>query len=132
MFPLFDVWRLAILEPSIAQATLTPLVKVLASNGESISSSPRATLLTLLRMTTNALGTPSLARSLLLSTRAQEARGVLTSVLVQTLLHQDRFVRVAAASLAFNVGAWVQRGHISWTKVGGEEVVSGIRADSGR
>ena len=58
MFPLFDIWRLAILEPSIAQATLTPLIKVLASNSESISSSPRATLLALLRLTTNALGTP--------------------------------------------------------------------------
>ena len=129
MFPLFDVWRLAILEPTIAQATVTPLVKVLASNSESISSSPRATLLTLLRLTTNALGTPSLARSLLLPTGAQEARGALTSVLVQTLLHQDRLVRVAAASLAFNVGAWVQRGRVARTKGGREEVVDGIRAD---
>ena len=42
--PLFDVWCLAILEPSIAPASLTPLVKVLASNSESILSSLRATL----------------------------------------------------------------------------------------
>ena len=129
MFPLFDIWRLAILEPTISQATLTPLIKVLASNSESISSSPRATLLALLRLTTNALGTPSLARSLLLSTGTQEARGALTSVLVQTLLHQDRLVRVAAASLAFNVGAWVQRGRVARTKGGREEAVDGIRAD---
>ena len=119
MFPLFDIWRLAILKPSIAQATLTPLVKVLASNSEAISPSPRATLLTLLCLTTNALGTPSLARSLLLSTGPQEARGALTSVLV----------RVAAASLAFNVGAWVQRGRVARTKGGREEVVDRIRAD---
>ena len=136
MFPLFDVWRLAILEPTISQATLTPLVKVLASNCESISSSSRATLLTLLRLTTNALGTPLLARSLLLPTGAQEARGALTGVLVQTLLHQDRLVRVAAASLAFNVGAWVQRGRIARTKGGREEVVDGSgqtkRMGSGR
>ena len=61
MFPLFDIWRLAILEPTIARATLTPFVKVLASTSETVSSSPRATLLTLLRLTTNALGTSSLS-----------------------------------------------------------------------
>jgi hypothetical protein len=43
MFLLFDIWRLAILEPSIAQAMLMPLVKVLASNSESISFAPRYT-----------------------------------------------------------------------------------------
>jgi hypothetical protein len=123
MFPLFDIWRLAIVEPAIGQVTLTPLIKVLTLNIESVSSSPRATLLTLLRLTTNALGTP-LSRSLL-ALEAQEARVVLTSVLVQTLLHQDRLVRVAAASLAFNVGAWVQRGRVARMK--GEEEVDGIR-----
>jgi hypothetical protein len=50
-------------------------------------------------------------------------------VLVQTLLHQDRLVRVAAASLAFNVGAWVQRGRVARTKGGREEAVDGIRAE---
>jgi thiol-disulfide isomerase/thioredoxin len=125
MFPLFDVWRLAILEPTIAQVTLTPLVKALTANSESVSTSPRATLLTLLRLTTNVLGT-SLTRSLL-SPGAQEARAALTSVLVQTLLHQDRLVRVAAASLAFNVGAWVQKGRVA--RIKGQEVVDGIRAD---
>ena len=72
------------------------------------------------------------ARSGELLRGAQDAQGSLTSALVQTFLHQDRLVRVATASLAFNVGAWVQRGHISWTKVGGEEVVNEIREDSGR
>ncbi|KAI0279227.1 PUL domain-containing protein [Russula aff. rugulosa BPL654] len=123
MFPLFDIWRLAILEPAIAQVTLTPLVKVLTLNSESVSSSPRATLLTLLRLATNAIGA-SLSRSLLLP-GAQGARAALTSVLVQTLLHQDRLVRVAAASLAFNVGAWVQKGRVA--RIKGEEVVDGIR-----
>ena len=82
MFPLFDIWRLAIFEPTIAQATLTPLVKVLASNSESISSSPRVILLTLLHLIINALGTPSLSRLLLLPAGAQDAWGALTSVLV--------------------------------------------------
>jgi hypothetical protein len=56
-----------------------------------------------------------------------EARGSLTSVLVQLLLHEERLVRVAAANLAFDVGAWVQKGRVAGIK--GEEVVDGIRAD---
>ena len=123
MFPLFDIWRLAILEPAIGQVTLTPLVKVLTVSSESVSSSTRATLLTLLRLATNALGA-SLSRSLL-APEAREARAALTSVLVQTLLHQDRLVRVAAASLAFNVGAWVQKGRVA--RIKGEDAVDGIR-----
>jgi hypothetical protein len=46
-------------------------------------------------------------------------------VLINTLLHPDRLVRVAAASLAFNVGAWVQRGRVA--RVRGKEVLDGIR-----
>ena len=46
---------------------------------------------------------------------------------MQTLLHQDRLVRMAAASLAFNVGAWVQRSRVA--RIKGEEVGDGIRAD---
>ena len=49
------------------------------------------------------------------------------SVLVQTLLHEDRLVRVVAASLGFNVGAWVQKGRLA--RIKGEEVADGIRAD---
>ncbi|KAH9179329.1 DUF862-domain-containing protein [Lactarius sanguifluus] len=122
LFPLLDVWRLAILEPTIAQVTLAPLVQVLSSTNESVASSPRATLLTLLRLTTNCLGT-SLSRSLLASD--DRARAALTGVLVQTLLHPDRLVRVAAASLGFNVGAWVQKGRIARAR--GDDVVSGLR-----
>src|SRR6266404_1749842 len=48
LFPLLDIWRLAILEPTIAQVTLVPLNQVLSSTNESVTSSPRATLLTLL------------------------------------------------------------------------------------
>ena len=51
------------------------------------------------------------------------------SVLVQTLLHQDRLVHVAAASLAFNIGAWVQRGRVARAKGGREDAVDGICAD---
>ncbi len=121
LFPLLDVWRLAILEPTIAQVTLAPLVQVLSSTNKSVASSPRATLLTLLRLASNSLGT-SLSRSLLSDVRA---RAALTGVLVQALLHPDRLVRVAAASLGFNVGAWVQKGRI--TRARGEDEVNGLR-----
>ena len=43
LFLLFDIWHLAIFKPT-AQATLTPLVKVLASTSETVTSAPRATL----------------------------------------------------------------------------------------
>jgi len=122
LFPLLDVWRLAILEPTIATVTLAPLVQVLSSANESVSSSPRATLLTLLRLASNSLGT-SLSRSLLASD--VRARAALTGVLVQALLHSDRLVRVAAASLGFNVGAWVQKGRLARAR--GDDVVNGLR-----
>jgi hypothetical protein len=80
-------------------ASLTPLVEGLAS----APSSPRATRLTLLRLNANALGTSLLSESLLLPAG-------LRGVFVQTLLYRGRLVRVAAASLTFNVGALVQRG----------------------
>ena len=125
LFPLLDVWRLAILEPTIASVTLAPLVEVLSSTNVSVASCPRATLLTLLRLTTNSLGT-SLSRSLLASD--SRARAALTGVLVQALLHPDRLVRVAAASLAFNVGAWVQKGRVARAK-GAEDAVDGLREE---
>ncbi|KAH9980190.1 PPPDE putative peptidase domain-containing protein [Lactifluus volemus] len=128
IFPLLDVWRLAILEPAIAQVSLAPLVQVLTTTNESSSSSsPRATLLTLLRLSTNALGTSLLSRSLLgTGADVRKRRAALTGVLVNTLLHADRLVRVAAASLAFNVGAWVQRGRVARVG-GGEPAFDGIR-----
>ena len=123
LFPLLDVWRLAILEPTIAPVTLAPLVEVLSSTNVSVTSCPRATLLTLLRLASNSLGT-SLSRSLLASD--DRARAALTGVLVQALLHPDRLVRVAAASLGFNVGAWVQKGRVARAK-GGEDAIDGLR-----
>jgi len=118
MFPLFDIWRLAILEPPIAQPTPTPVRQIIGIKQRiDLIVAPRDTS-DATASNNNALGTPSLSRSLLLPAGAQEARGALTSVLVQTLLDQDRLVRVAAASLAFNVGAWVQ---IMWRRSRGNK-----------
>jgi hypothetical protein len=55
---MLGVWRLVVLEPTVAQVTLTPFVKMLTLTFGFVSSPPRATLLTLLRLVTNALGTP--------------------------------------------------------------------------
>lgn len=49
----------------------------------------------------------------------------MTSVLVQAILHEDKLVRVAAASVAFNVAAWVQRGRVARIQGGGNEPNSG-------
>lgn len=113
LFPLLDVWRLALLDPAVAQATLAPLTSFLAQVQTSAIPLPRATMLTLLRLLSNALGS-LLARPLL--SREGAAKSALTQMLVQTLLHEDKAVRIAAASLAFNAAAWVQRGRVARTR----------------
>jgi len=108
VFPLFDIWRLAILEQSHRRPTRH--FYATAFNNQR----PRDAVA---------------SRLLLPPAGAQDARGAFTSVLVQTLLYQDRLVRVAAASLVFNVGSWVQMGQVAWTKGGREEAVCGFRMD---
>jgi hypothetical protein len=110
LFPFLDLWRLGILDQGVASATYQPLIQLLDKIGSAPTPASRATLLTLLRLLSNALGS-ALARPLL-STDAR-AKTAVTAVLVQTLLHTDRLVRVAAASATFNVAAWVQRGRVA-------------------
>jgi len=112
LFPLLDVWRLAIIEPTIAPVTLDPLLEIMTSSSESLSSLPRATLLTLLRLTTNALASSRSKFTWQLVTNVGK-RATLTSLLVPALQHSDRLVRVAAASLVFNVSARVQKGRVA-------------------
>jgi PUL domain len=128
-FPFVDAWRLAILKPTIAQVRLTPLVKVLASNSKSVSSSsPCAHSLRYCTWTM-----PSARRRFQVPNcyyyprGAQKARAVLTSVIVQTLLHHGRLVPVAAASLAFNVGAGCRGAAFLGSR--GKRREDGIRAD---
>ena len=109
LFPLLDVWRLAILEPTIAPVTLDPLLEIMSSSSAYLSSLSRATLLTLLRLTTNALGSSRSKFAWQLVTNERK-RTTLTSVLVPALQHSGRLVRVAAASLVFNVSARLQEG----------------------
>lgn len=96
LFPLIDVWRLAILDPVVAAhcaATPAPLVALL------LPTAPRASLLTALRLLCNACACAPLFRALLGPARA---------LLVPALLHADAAVRTAAAGLAFNAAALVQ------------------------
>ena len=124
MFPLIGA---SILEPTIAQVRLTPLVKVLSSNIKSVSSLPSGTLLTLLRLETNDLRGPF---KLLIDTiargRGSEGEREAHARLVPIRLHQDRLVRVAGASFAFNASECA-RGCVA--RIKGEEVGDGIRAD---
>jgi len=112
LFPLLDVWRLVIIEPKITPVTMDPLLDIMTSSSESLSSLPRATLLTLLRLTTNALASSLSKFTWQLVTNVGK-RATLMSVLIPALQHSDRLVRVAAASLVFNVSARVQKGRVA-------------------
>jgi len=70
-----------------------------------------------LRLLSNAFGTPSLARKLLLP---DTTRRSITTVLIPSLLHTDTAVRTAAASLVFNVASTVQKWRVE--KVRGNAV----------
>lgn len=116
LFPLVDLWRLAILDSAVgafcassAGDTSDPiqmlLVKGLTTLGQS-DPTARNYVLTLLRLFSNTFATPALARSVL--SVVGKRKGV-TSLLVSSLLHADAPVRTAAASLAFNVAACVQK-----------------------
>lgn len=58
--------------------------------------------LTLLRLLSNVFASPSFAS-------AVARHKALTAILINGLLHEDALVRTAAASLAFNVAAFVQK-----------------------
>ncbi|GJE88311.1 PPPDE putative peptidase domain-containing protein [Phanerochaete sordida] len=120
LFPLVDLWRLALLDgatgafcASASGGSADPiqylLVKGLALLSDAPDGATRNYFLTLLRLLSNAFATPALARTLL--SGAGKRTGV-TALLVHSLLHADGAVRTAAASLAFNVAACVQRARL--------------------
>ncbi|KAG2343218.1 DUF862-domain-containing protein [Suillus weaverae] len=106
LFPIADMWRVALLKPAVCGWIATKLgpespILVLLSKAE---GAPRSYTLTLLKMISNAFANKVIARELLLSSRSS-----ITAVLVAALLHDDATVRLAAASLAFNMAAHLQR-----------------------
>ncbi|KAH0586619.1 hypothetical protein H2248_007839 [Termitomyces sp. 'cryptogamus'] len=128
LFPLVDLWRLALLDPAVGTWVASSPV---ASNPLSIfvnkatttlqqsdpSSNPRNFLLTTLRLLSNAFATPVLAQTLFTSARAAVA-----AVVIPSLLHTDGLVRTAAASLTFNVSAYLQKGRVEKVRGGAENV----------
>jgi desumoylating isopeptidase 1 len=129
LFPLVDLWRLALLDPAVSTwaATLPPVaqdpIEVLSTKAITAFDLPnsRNYILTTLRMLANAFHSPTLARRLLSRSTYTGAQGVgnslsgrkrTTALLVPALLHEDSAVRTAAASLAFDVSAWLQKGRV--------------------
>lgn len=117
LFPLVDLWRLALLDAAVgsfcassAGGSADPiqilLVKGLAALSDADQKSVRNYLLVLLRLLCNSFATPALARNLLSGVGKRKG---LTALLVGSVLHADALVRTAAASLAFNVSAYVQK-----------------------
>jgi desumoylating isopeptidase 1 len=116
LFPLVDLWRLALLDSTASAFCASSAggfsdpVQILLAKGLSTLSSQDATvrnfILTLLRLLSNTFATAALARNLL--SAVGKRKGV-TSILVASLLHSDAAVRTAAASLAFNIAAYVQK-----------------------
>jgi len=106
LFPVADMWRVALLEPAVCGWSATKIgpespIFVLLSKAE---GAPRNYTLTLLKMISNAFANKVIARELLISSRSS-----ITALIVAALLHDDATVRLAAASLAFNMAAHLQR-----------------------
>ncbi|KAJ7147552.1 PPPDE putative peptidase domain-containing protein [Mycena crocata] len=120
LFPLVDLWRLAVLDPAaavwLASASGAGPVGVLARIARDALAQPtqdkgtRNYVLTALRLLANAFGHPALARGLL---SGPGNDGAALGTLVPALLHSDAAVRTAAASLAFNAAASVQRARVA-------------------
>ncbi|KAI6147552.1 PPPDE putative peptidase domain-containing protein [Pisolithus thermaeus] len=109
LFPLADIWRIALLNPKFSEWSAAKRgpqnpINVLLSKALESNDAPRNYLLTALRMLSNAFSSANLARECITSMRND-----LTAILVSTLLHENVAVRSAAASLAFNVAAHLQK-----------------------
>ncbi|KAI0631986.1 PPPDE putative peptidase domain-containing protein [Trametes polyzona] len=121
LFPLVDLWRLAVLDDGVAnwlagtpnpdplQLFLDKAISVLdtATADPAQKSGARNYLLTVLRTLANGFAHAALGKTLLTAKRAG-----LTRVLVAALLHEDAAVRTAAASLAFDAAALLQKSRV--------------------
>lgn len=123
LFPLVDTWRLALLDPAVgawiaATPSFSDPINLLLPQANSAlqtpSKSSRNYVLTFLRLLCNATSSVPLAQKLLQSSVRQDV----TAVLVPSLLHDDIQVRTAAASLAFNVAAVLQKPRVEAVRTG--------------
>jgi len=128
LFPLVDMWRLGLLDSAVGDwlaaqrigaesdpinVLLKSAIPALANNSP---DNPRNYILTILRMLCNAFTTAMLVRRL--TSSANGLREDVTTLLIATLLHEDGAVRTAAASLVFNVAAWIQKGRVESVRAG--------------
>ncbi|KAF4617546.1 hypothetical protein D9613_005689 [Agrocybe pediades] len=135
LFPLVDLWRLALLDPAVGNwiSSLPPgtssqdpvnifLPKAISAQDSTGSKGARNYILTVLRFLCNAFSSPSLARKML---RDNIPRSQISAILIPSLLHSDPLVRTASASLAFNIAAVIQKDRVESVRTG-----RGIQADS--
>lgn len=121
-FPLLDIFRLLLLESRVADfyarnpSTLVEIIQRVNSATEASASStatdlpPKTLVLMTLRVACNALCYPTIPTTHLFSSSPASHRGDLTALLVSSLLSPDTQIRQTAASLAFDVAAWIARG----------------------
>jgi desumoylating isopeptidase 1 len=115
LFPLVDLWRLALLDPvvgkwiSSSSSSNDPIKMFLdkCSNDPTTVRKSNYTL-TLLRLLANTFYTPTLSRRLFTTYKW----GMTRDVLIPSFLDENRLVRTAAASLAFNAAGWIHRGRV--------------------
>ncbi|KAG9005426.1 hypothetical protein FRB94_010905 [Tulasnella sp. JGI-2019a] len=127
LFPLVDLWRVAVLDDRIASwlglagtrkdgqrtdITQRIFTKVVGLQ-DTARAVPRNLLLTTLRLASNNFLSTESTRHVMTPSATSSApvapRHTLMLLLVSALLHEDDSVRTAAASLAFNVAAHVQK-----------------------
>ncbi|KAJ7505456.1 PPPDE putative peptidase domain-containing protein [Mycena galericulata] len=136
LFPLVDMWRLALLDPAaaawLAASPGAGPVGVFNRIARDVLAQPtqdkgtRNYVLTALRLLTNAFACAPLQRVLLAGPGSD---GAALGTLVPALLHADSAVRTAAASLAFNAAAGVQRARVATAAGLGGVNSSGSKAD---
>jgi hypothetical protein len=112
------MWRLAFLDPAVeswyvsnTDTSLNPIAILLSKATSALEGTKfnlRNLILTILRLLSNTFSMPTLGGQLLGGSLRREV----TALLVSTLLHEDAQVRTAAASLAFNVAAFLQKGRV--------------------
>ncbi|THV03884.1 DUF862-domain-containing protein [Dendrothele bispora CBS 962.96] len=138
LFPVVDMWRLAMLDPAVGawystvlSSPTNPISLLLSKTTASLDSESDSTtisrpyILTFLRLLCNAFSSPILASRLLVDPGTKSS---LTTVLVKTVLHKDGTVRTAAASLMFDVSSFVQKLRVD--KVVGNTGNSGLGLDN--
>ena len=128
LFPLVDMWRLAFLDPAVSSwlATLNPtepptdpISMFLPKAVEALDSPHKGSrnyVLTVVRMLCNAFAHATLSQKLLASRLIREK--ITGEVLIPSLLHSDGLVRTAAASLAFDISAVLQKSRVESVKKG--------------